>query len=198
MLQRLVGLFRFAFHPTNSLTLTCLFRQAMEKSVVHHFGSDMNCINCMCHPTECLYSYNVTSVARASDDFWPRDPASHTVHVANVAYNSLFIGEIAQPDWDMFQVSSCSYNLAPLPLPISFFVALFLPSSISFDLAHSMPQSKNEVATLHAVARSVGGCSVYVSDRPGEHDFDLLKRLPQPPAYFSSLLTPSFRQACPS
>ncbi|EKX32094.1 hypothetical protein GUITHDRAFT_159002 [Guillardia theta CCMP2712] len=126
-----------------SAATTRRFVQAMEKSVVHHFGSDMNCINCMCHPTECLYSYNVTSVARASDDFWPRDPASHTVHVANVAYNSLFIGEIAQPDWDMFQ-------------------------------------SKNEVATLHAVARSVGGCSVYVSDRPGEHDFDLLKRLVLP------------------
>jgi len=136
-----------------SAATTRRFVQAMERSVVHHFGSDMNCINCMCHPTECLYSYNETSVARASDDFWPRDPASHTVHVANVAYNSLFIGEIAQPDWDMFQ-------------------------------------SKNEVATLHAVARSVGGCSVYVSDRPGEHDFDLLKRLVLPDGKILRALLP--------
>eukprot|EP00960_Hanusia_phi_P016096 474159-Hanusia_phi.AAC.1 len=70
----------------------------------------------MCHPTECLYSYNETSVARASDDFWPRDPASHTVHVANVAYNSLFIGEIAQPDWDMFQVDLPPPPSTPSPL----------------------------------------------------------------------------------
>ena len=64
---------------------------------------DGNCINCMCHPTENIYSYKDTAVARASDDFYPREPASHTVHVVNVAYNSLFLGEIVHPDWDMFQ-----------------------------------------------------------------------------------------------
>jgi raffinose synthase len=30
---------------------------------------------------------------RASDDFYPRDPASHTVHVSSVAYNTLCLGE---------------------------------------------------------------------------------------------------------
>lgn len=44
------------------------------------------------------------AVIRASDDFWPRDPASHTIHIASVAYNSLFLGEFMQPDWDMFHV----------------------------------------------------------------------------------------------
>lgn len=39
---------------------------------------------------------------RASDDFYPRDPASHTIHIAAVAYNSVFLGEFMQPDWDMF------------------------------------------------------------------------------------------------
>lgn len=42
---------------------------------------------------------------RASDDFWPRDPASHTIHIASVAYNTVFLGEFMQPDWDMFHVS---------------------------------------------------------------------------------------------
>lgn len=42
---------------------------------------------------------------RASDDFWPRNPASHTIHIASVAYNTLFLGEFMQPDWDMFHVS---------------------------------------------------------------------------------------------
>lgn len=43
-----------------------------------------------------------TVIARSSDDFWPRDPASHTTHVAVNAYNSLFMGVLIQPDWDMF------------------------------------------------------------------------------------------------
>lgn len=41
-------------------------------------------------------------MVRASDDFYPRDPVSHTIHIASVAYNSIFLGEIMQPDWDMF------------------------------------------------------------------------------------------------
>lgn len=41
-------------------------------------------------------------MVRASDDFFPRDPASHTVHIAAVAYNSVFLGEFMLPDWDMF------------------------------------------------------------------------------------------------
>lgn len=27
---------------------------------------------------------------------------SHTIHIAAVAYNSVFLGEFMQPDWDMF------------------------------------------------------------------------------------------------
>lgn len=42
------------------------------------------------------------AVIRASDDFYPRDPVSHTIHIASVAYNSVFLGEFMQPDWDMF------------------------------------------------------------------------------------------------
>ena len=114
----------------------------MERSVTGAFGAQ-HCINCMCHPLENLYAYYNTTMARASEDFYPRDPASHTLHVANVAYNSLFLGEIVVPDWDMFQ-------------------------------------SANAVATLHAVARAVGGCSVYISDHPGEHDFSLLRRIVLP------------------
>jgi raffinose synthase len=79
-------------------------------------------------------------LARVSDDFYPTNNASHTVHIANVAYNSVFMGEIVLPDWDMFH-------------------------------------SRNEAGELHAAARAVGGCPVYVSDAPGKHDFDLLRQL---------------------
>lgn len=39
---------------------------------------------------------------RASDDFYPRDPTSHTIHIAAVAYNSVFLSEFMLTDWDMF------------------------------------------------------------------------------------------------
>jgi raffinose synthase len=127
-----------------------LYTQAMEKSVSEHFASDdttkdgaVNCINCMCHSTENLYRYKVTSVARASEDFFPERPETHSVHLINVAYNSLFLGEICLPDWDMFH-------------------------------------SKHESAELHAAARAIGGCPVYVSDVPGQHDATLLKKLVLP------------------
>lgn len=41
-------------------------------------------------------------LARVSDDFYPRLPASHTTHVSVCAFNSLFFGPLLQPDWDMF------------------------------------------------------------------------------------------------
>ena len=50
----------------------------------------------------CLNRMTDTAVARSSDDFWPRDPASHTTHVAVNAVNSLFMAALVQPDWDMF------------------------------------------------------------------------------------------------
>ncbi|CAB9520651.1 Galactinol--sucrose galactosyltransferase [Seminavis robusta] len=123
-----------------------LYMKAMEASVSKRFPSDngaVNCINCMCHSTENLYRHKETSVARASEDFFPDRPESHTAHLVNVAYNSLFLGEICLPDWDMFH-------------------------------------SKHESAELHAAARAIGGCPVYVSDKPGQHDPELLSKLVMP------------------
>jgi raffinose synthase len=118
------------------------YHQAMEASIARNFP-DNGIISCMSHNTDGLYSSKQTAVIRASDDFWPRDPASHTIHIASVAYNSVFLGEFMQPDWDMF------HSLHPM-------------------------------AEYHAAARAVGGCSIYVSDKPGEHDFDLLKKIVLP------------------
>ena len=50
-------------------------------------------------------------MARCCDDFYPSDPASHTSHIGNAAFNSLFLGALVQPDWDMFHVRN------PLPPP---------------------------------------------------------------------------------
>eukprot|EP00897_Mesotaenium_endlicherianum_P005866 jgi/Mesen1/5307/ME000264S04338 len=124
------------------VALTRAYLAALEASVAKNF-CDNGIIACMSHGTDGLYMSKQMAVMRASDDFWPRDPASHTVHVASVAYNCMFLGEFMQPDWDMFQ-------------------------------------SLHPAAEYHAAARAVGGCAVYVSDKPGAHDFDLLKKLVLP------------------
>ena len=43
-----------------------------------------------------------------------------------------------------------------------------------------MFHSKHSAAALHAAARTLSGGAVYVSDFPGAHDFDLLRRLVLP------------------
>lgn len=118
------------------------YHQALEMSISRNFP-DNGIISCMSHNTDGLYSAKRTAVIRASDDFWPRDPASHTIHIASVAYNTVFLGEFMQPDWDMF------HSLHPM-------------------------------AEYHGAARAIGGCAIYVSDKPGEHDFNLLRKLVLP------------------
>lgn len=49
-----------------------------------------------------LCRFSDTAVARVSDDFYPRDPASSSPHIAACSYNSLLMGVLIQPDWDMF------------------------------------------------------------------------------------------------
>ena len=75
---------------------------ALEESVRAHFP-DNGIINCMCHSTENIYNFKSSALARASDDFYPANEASHTVHISSVVYNSVFLGEVVLPDWDMFQ-----------------------------------------------------------------------------------------------
>lgn len=51
------------------------------------------------------HSSKRSAAARASEDFMPREPTFQTLHIASVAFNSLLLGEIVVPDWDMFHVS---------------------------------------------------------------------------------------------
>lgn len=122
--------------------LTRCFHQSLEKSIFNNFR-DNGIICCMAHNTDSVYSAKRSAITRASDDYWPNNPTTQTLHIAAVAYNSLFFGEVFVPDWDMF------YSL-------------------------------HDAAEFHAVARAIGGCGVYVSDKPGKHDFEILKRLVLP------------------
>lgn len=122
--------------------LTREYHQALDASIARNFP-DNGCIACMSHNTDALYCSKQTAVVRASDDFYPRDPVSHTIHIAAVAYNSIFLGEFMVPDWDMF---------------------------------HSL----HPAAEYHGSARAISGGPIYVSDAPGNHNFDLLKKIVLP------------------
>ncbi|TKY73577.1 galactinol--sucrose galactosyltransferase 2 [Spatholobus suberectus] len=124
------------------VSLTKQYQEALEKSVTKNF-KDNNLICCMSHSSDSIYSSKKSAVARASEDFMPREPTFQTLHIASVAFNSFLLGEIFVPDWDMFH-------------------------------------SKHETAEFHAAARAIGGCAVYVSDKPGNHDFKILKKLVLP------------------
>ncbi|XWS70734.1 hypothetical protein CRYUN_Cryun03dG0073800 [Craigia yunnanensis] len=122
--------------------LTRQYHQALDASVGRNFP-DNGIIACMSHNNDALYCSKQTAVVRASDDFYTRDPVSHTIHIAAVAYNSVFLGEFMQPDWDMF---------------------------------HSL----HPAAEYHASARAISGGPLHVSDAPGRHNFELLKKLVLP------------------
>nr|KYP62801.1 putative glycosyltransferase At1g55740 family [Cajanus cajan] len=54
-----------------------------------------------------------------------------------------------------------------------FFGEIVVPD---WDMFYSL----HDAAEFHAAARAVGGCGVYVSDKPGQHDFNVLKKLVLP------------------
>lgn len=57
------------------------------------------------------FSSKRSAVARASEDFMPREPTLQTLHIASVSFNSLLLGEIMMPDWDMFHVRVFSVTI---------------------------------------------------------------------------------------
>ncbi|XP_030531295.1 probable galactinol--sucrose galactosyltransferase 2 isoform X2 [Rhodamnia argentea] len=83
------------------VTLTRRYQEALDRSVERNFKEN-NLICCMSHNSDSIYSSKKSAVARASEDFMPREQTFQTLHVASVAYNSLLLGEIFVSDWDMF------------------------------------------------------------------------------------------------
>ncbi|KAJ0103521.1 hypothetical protein Patl1_03723 [Pistacia atlantica] len=129
------------------------YHQALEASIARNFRNN-DIISCMSHNTDGLYSAKRTAVIRASDDFFPRDPASHTIHIASVGLQHNF-------PWRIY-AARLGYVSCKL-------------TSFDFDILSLHP-----MAEYHGAARAVGGCAIYVSDKPGQHDFNLLKKLVLP------------------
>lgn len=94
------------------------------------------------------------------------------LHVASVSFNSVLLGQILKPDWDIF-------HLRPLLHSYLFFSKLW-PVFLRTDKILTyffcfffflLCQSDHASAEFHAAARVVGGCGDYVSDKPGSHNF---------------------------
>ncbi|KAI6675428.1 hypothetical protein NL676_003334 [Syzygium grande] len=126
------------------VALTRQYQEALEQSIARNFKEN-DIIRCMSHNTESIYSCSVQK--RVQLQGVGGFHASRT-NISNPTsrlggFNSLLLGEIVVPDWDMFY-------------------------------------SKHNTAGLHAAARAVGGCSVYLSDKPGNYDFNILRKLVLP------------------
>ncbi|XP_011072000.1 probable galactinol--sucrose galactosyltransferase 2 [Sesamum indicum] len=124
------------------VSITRQYHEALDKSVEKNFV-DNNLICCMCHNSDSIFSSKNSATSRASEDFMPNEPTFQTLHIASVSFNSLLLGEVVVPDWDMFH-------------------------------------SNHDTAEFHGAARALGGCPVYVSDKPGKHDFKILRKLVLP------------------
>ena len=118
-----------------------------------------------------------TAIARASDDYYPRDPTSSGPHIGACVYNSLFlsgacvractprvcacvcVGLCAR----VHERAACRAGGPPsrsTPPPSTH--THTQPGILSPDW--DMFQSAHPAAALHAAARAVSGGAVYVSD----------------------------------
>ncbi|CAM8976776.1 unnamed protein product [Rhodiola kirilowii] len=87
------------------------YYKGLTESLVKNFnGSGL--ISSMQQCNDFLYlGTKQISMGRVGDDFWNSDPNGDPmgmywlqgVHMIHCAYNSMWIGQIIQPDWDMFQ-----------------------------------------------------------------------------------------------
>lgn len=98
-----------------------------------------------------LKMLTLMGLKHAGDNFWFEDPNGDPmgvywlqgVHMIHCSYNTLWLGQFIQPDWDMFQ-------------------------------------SDHLCAEFHTGSRAICGGPVYVSDKVGRHNFELLRKLELP------------------
>ncbi len=76
-------------------------RDALDSSVEKHFGGNM--ISCMAHAPEIWYNAKFNNMSRGSDDFYPRRPETHGMHLYTNAMTGAWFGEFMWIDWDMFE-----------------------------------------------------------------------------------------------
>ncbi|CAM9346044.1 unnamed protein product [Discosporangium mesarthrocarpum] len=114
-------------------------------------------IHCMCHASCVLYHIAAlsedTPLIRGSDDFYPEEENSHGSHIYNNAYNALLLSNLGMQDWDMFQ------------------------TDLGTGDSRVRIQAGAKASWFHAAARAVSGGPVYISDKPGKLNSDIIGKL---------------------
>ncbi|KAJ9568377.1 hypothetical protein OSB04_004343 [Centaurea solstitialis] len=90
------------------IELAKAYYKALTASMRKHFNGN-GVIASMEQCNDFMYlGTEAIALARVGDDFWCTDPNGDPywlqgLHMVHCAYNSLWMGNIVQPDWDMFQ-----------------------------------------------------------------------------------------------
>jgi hypothetical protein len=66
-------------------------------------SAGLNVINCMEMSLENAFNWQISNIARNSDDYLPDNPQNTKEHTYYNAYNAYWTSNFAYPDWDMFQ-----------------------------------------------------------------------------------------------
>lgn len=119
----------------------------LQNAVKKHFNGAI--INCQNMASEAFFNYGSSAVARNSDDFFPE----------RTAYFSL----------DEEKGNAAAHVLVNLHNSF-WFSNLVWPD---FD----MFQSHHIDAEFHAISRAISGGPIYITDSPGQQDFNILKQL---------------------
>ncbi|CAI9781056.1 unnamed protein product [Fraxinus pennsylvanica] len=122
-----VGITAFKVDVIQIMEVGWSLRKGLSKSLAQNF----NGIGLISSMQQCndffLLGTQEISMGRVGDDFWYQDPNgdpmgvcwSQGVHMIHCAYNSMWMGQFIQPDWDMFQSDHlCKNSMLDLGLSV--------------------------------------------------------------------------------
>ncbi|MEL7145125.1 MAG: Sip1-related alpha-galactosidase, partial [Bacteroidota bacterium] len=124
--------------------------EALYQSADQYFDGAV--VNCMNMTAEAYLNFGNSAVARAVEDYFPAEPERNS----GVGYKM-------------------PYGNAAVHLTMAFYNSLYMQQMVYPDF--DMFESSNPDAEFHAVARAINNGPIYLTDKPGEQNFDLLKKL---------------------
>lgn len=134
------------------------YHEAMEGSTQTHFQG--NLINCMSCSNDILYSTLNSNLTRTSDDFYPANPVSHSMHLYTNAHVGLWFGEFIHPDWDMFQSAHehGAFHAAGRAISGGPVYVSDTPEKHDFDLLRKLVLPNGYVLRAQSPGRPTGDC----------------------------------------
>ncbi|WP_163417188.1 Sip1-related alpha-galactosidase [Flagellimonas sp. HSM57] len=129
-------------------TLSKKMHKALYNSADEFF--DGTIINCMNMTAEAYLNFGTSAVARSVEDYFPAEEES------GVGYK-------------------LPYGNAAVHLVMGLYNSLYFQHMVYPDL--DMFESYNPDGEFHALARAMNNGPVYITDKPGEQDFEILRRL---------------------